>query len=110
MTVLRTPDKRFADLEEWPYEPKYVDVGGGLRMHYIDEGPRSADPVLLAHGEPTWGYLYRKMIPGLAAAGRRMIVPDLMGSGAPTNPLVEMTTPIYATSNGRAIHRRAAVG
>ena len=86
MEVLRTPDERFADLEAWPYEPRYVDVGDGLRMHYVDEGPRSAPPILLAHGEPTWGYLYRKMIPRLMAAGRRVIVPDLIGFGRSDKP------------------------
>jgi len=86
MKVLRTPDERFAGLDAWPYEPRYVDVGDGLRMHYVDEGPRSAAPVVLAHGEPTWGYLYRKMIPGLAAAGRRVVVPDLIGFGRSDKP------------------------
>ena len=86
MNVLRTPDDRFAGLEAWPYQPRYVDVGDGLRMHYIDEGSRSAPPVLLAHGEPTWGYLYRKMIPGLIAAGRRVVVPDLIGFGRSDKP------------------------
>jgi haloalkane dehalogenase len=86
MKALRTPDQRFVDLEQWPYEPKYVDVGNGLRMHYVDEGPPSPAPVLLAHGEPTWGYLYRKMIPKLAAAGRRVVVPDLIGFGRSDKP------------------------
>jgi haloalkane dehalogenase len=54
VNVLRTPDDRFADLHAWPYQPRYVDVGDGLRMHYVDEGPTSASPVLLTHGEPTW--------------------------------------------------------
>jgi haloalkane dehalogenase len=84
--ALRTPDQRFVDLEQWPFEPKYVDVGDGLRMHYVDEGPRSSAPVLLAHGEPTWGYLYRKMIPELVAAGRRVVVPDLIGFGRSDKP------------------------
>ena len=86
MRALRTPNERFVNLEQWPYEPKYVDVGDGLRMHYVDEGPRSSAPVLLAHGEPTWGYLYRKMLPGLTAAGRRVIVPDLLGFGRSDKP------------------------
>lgn len=86
MNALRTPDERFADLEGWPYEPHYVEVDDGLRMHYVDEGPVSAAPVLLAHGEPTWGYLYRKMIPGLVAAGRRVVVPDLIGFGRSDKP------------------------
>jgi haloalkane dehalogenase len=86
MTALRTPDDRFAGLEAWPYEPRYVDVGDGLRMHYVDEGPRTAAPVLLTHGEPTWGYLYRKLIPGLVAAGQRVVVPDLIGFGRSDKP------------------------
>ena len=86
MRVLRTPDDRFDGLDAWPYEPRYVDVGDGLRMHYVDEGPRTAAPVLLTHGEPTWGYLYRKMIPGLVAARRRVIVPDLIGFGRSDKP------------------------
>lgn len=84
MRVLRTPDERFSGLEGWPYEPRYVDVGDGMRMHYVDEG--SGRPVLLAHGEPTWGYLYRKMIPRLVAAGRRVVVPDLIGFGRSDKP------------------------
>jgi haloalkane dehalogenase len=84
--ALRTPDDRFAGLEAWPYDPRYVDVADGLRMHYVDEGPASAQPVLLTHGEPTWGYLYRKMIPGLVAAGRRVVVPDLIGFGRSDKP------------------------
>ena len=67
MEVLRTPDERFADLPGWPYDPRYVDdLPGyeGLRMHYVDEGPRDAPVTFLClHGEPTWSYLYRKMIP-----------------------------------------------
>jgi len=86
MEILRTPDERFAGLEDWPYESKYVDVGDGIRMAYVDEGPPSGPVVLLGHGEPTWGYLYRKMIPGLAAAGRRVIVPHLIGFGRSDKP------------------------
>lgn len=79
--VLRTPDGRFTDLVGWPYEPRYVQVTPALRMHYIDEGPSAAPVIVLLHGEPTWGYLYRKMIPGLVAAGHRVVVPDLIGFG-----------------------------
>ncbi len=86
MDVLRTPDHRFVDLEAWPYEPHYVEVGDGLRMHYIDEGPPDGPAVLLAHGEPTWGYLYRKMIPGLVDAGCRVVAPDLIGFGRSDKP------------------------
>src|SRR5687768_4370609 len=64
MEVLRTPEARFADMQDWPFEPFYLDVGG-LRMAYIDEGPRDASPVFLLHGEPTWSYLYRKLLPPL---------------------------------------------
>jgi haloalkane dehalogenase len=86
MEVLRTPDDRFRDLEGWPYEPRCLELSDGLRMHYVDEGPPDAAPVLLTHGEPTWGYLYRKMIPGLVAAGRRVVVPDFIGFGRSDKP------------------------
>ena len=85
MKVLRTPDERFQDLDGYPFEPHYLEVsdpdGGTLRMHYVDEGPRDGKPVFLLHGEPTWSYLYRKMIPGLVAAGYRAIAPDQIGFG-----------------------------
>jgi haloalkane dehalogenase len=80
MEILRTPDERFADLPGFNYEPHYVEVNA-LRVHYVDEGPRDAAPVLLLHGEPSWCYLYRKMIPILAAAGHRAVAPDLIGFG-----------------------------
>lgn len=82
----RTPDERFADLPDWPYEPKYRDHAG-LRMHYVDEG--EGKPVVLLHGMPTWGYLWRKVMPPLLAAGYRTIVPDHAGFGRsdkPTDP------------------------
>lgn len=78
--VLRTPDECFANLADFPFQPKYAEVRG-LRVHYLDEGPRDADPILLMHGEPTWCYLYRKMIPVLTQAGHRCIAPDLIGFG-----------------------------
>jgi len=81
VTALRTPDSRFEGLPDYPFAPHYLDVGGGLRMHYIDEGPRDAPAVLLLHGEPTWSYLYRKMIPVIVQAGLRAIAPDLVGFG-----------------------------
>lgn len=86
MEILRTPDERFADLDGWPYEPHYAEVGDGLRMHYVDEGPRDGQVVLLLHGEPSWGYLYRHMIPPLVAAGLRVVVPDLVGFGRSDKP------------------------
>jgi haloalkane dehalogenase len=78
--VLRTPDSRFENLTDYPFEPHYVDVGG-LRMHHVDEGPRDGQVVLMLHGEPSWSYLYRKMIPLFTAAGYRAIAPDLIGFG-----------------------------
>lgn len=90
MQVLRTPEECFADLDGFPYDPHYVDVddseGGRLRLHYVDEGPPDAPPVLLLHGEPTWGYLYRTMIPVIAGAGLRVVVPDLPGFGRSDKP------------------------
>lgn len=85
MEILRTPDDRFADLHDFPFAPHWLDVGG-LRIHYLDEGPRDAAPVLLLHGEPSWSYLYRTMIPVLTAAGHRCIAPDLVGFGRSDKP------------------------
>ncbi|MCY3810696.1 MAG: haloalkane dehalogenase [Gammaproteobacteria bacterium] len=78
--VLRTPDSRFADLEDFPYAPNYLQVGD-IRLHYVDEGPRDGQTLLLIHGEPTWSYLFRKMIPVFTDAGYRVVAPDLVGFG-----------------------------
>ena len=86
METLRTPDDRFANLPGYPFAPHYVEVDG-LRIHYIDEGPRGAAPVLLLHGEPSWSYLYRKMVPVLTAAGHRAVAPDLVGFGRSDKPV-----------------------
>ena len=90
MDVLRTPDERFADLPDWPYAPRYVDdLAGydGLRVHYVDEGPRDASrTVLCLHGEPTWAYLYRRMIPVFLEAGARVVAPDWLGFGRSDKP------------------------
>jgi haloalkane dehalogenase len=87
---LRTPDARFGQLSDFPFEPHYVNVddtdGGELRVHYVDEGPRDAAPLLCLHGEPSWSYLYRKMIPILADAGHRVIAPDHPGFGRSDKP------------------------
>jgi haloalkane dehalogenase len=91
MQVLRTPDSRFEDLPDWTFPPRYLDItdaetGQDLRMAYVDEGPRDGRPVLLLHGEPSWSYLYRHMIPPLVAAGHRVLAPDLIGFGRSDKP------------------------
>jgi len=85
MDILRTPDERFENIIDYPYEPNYAEVNG-LRMHYVDAGPPNAQPVLLLHGEPTWSFLYRKMIPIITGAGYRVIAPDLIGFGRSDKP------------------------
>ena len=82
---VRTPEARFADMPDFPYEPGYVDVDG-FRMAFIDEGPRDATTLLLLHGEPTWSYLYRRMIPTFLAAGLRVVAPDIIGFGRSDKP------------------------
>lgn len=90
MKALRTPDERFENLPDYPFDPNYLTVedteGGSLRVHYLDEGPSDAAPVLMMHGEPTWSYLYRHMIPPVVAAGHRVIAPDLVGFGRSDKP------------------------
>jgi haloalkane dehalogenase len=83
--VLRTPESRFANAPDFPYPPRWTEVGG-LRIAHVEAGPATADPVLLMHGEPTWSFLYRKMIPVLAAAGHRVVAPDLVGFGRSDKP------------------------
>jgi haloalkane dehalogenase len=91
---IRTADKHFKNLPNYQFQPNYVQVGAessetvdtGLRMHYLDEGNKDADPILMLHGEPTWSYLYRYMIPVCAAAGHRVIAPDLIGFGKSDKP------------------------
>lgn len=89
--ALRTPDDRFENLPGYAFEPNYIeDLPGyeGLRMHYLDEGPKDADHVFLClHGEPSWAYLYRKMIPVFTAAGHRAIAPDFFGFGRSDKPI-----------------------
>ena len=90
MRILRTPDDRFTGLADWPFAPHYINVMAGdtptLRLHYVDEGPRDGAVVLLMHGEPTWAYLYRKIIAGLVKKGHRVIAPDLVGFGRSDKP------------------------
>jgi haloalkane dehalogenase len=88
MDVLRTPDDRFANLPGYPFVARYVSVGDGLRVHHVDEGPPGAPAVvLMMHGEPSWSYLYRKMIPIVAGAGHRVVAPDLVGFGRSDKPV-----------------------
>ncbi|MBV8462041.1 MAG: haloalkane dehalogenase [Acidimicrobiales bacterium] len=90
MDALRTPDARFDGLPDFPFEPHYAEVpdqeGGRLRLHYLDEGPADGPPVLLMHGEPSWCFLYRHMIPVLTGAGLRAVAPDLVGFGRSDKP------------------------
>jgi haloalkane dehalogenase len=85
---MRTPDERFAHLKDYPFQPHYMQIGE-YRIHYLDEGNADANPILLIHGEPTWSYLFRKMIPILTAAGHRVIAPDLVGFGKSDKPVDE---------------------
>jgi len=90
MDIVRTPDARFRDLPGYPFEPHYSEVpdgdGGTLRIHHVDEGPADGEIVLCLHGQPSWSYLYRKMIPVFTAAGYRVIAPDLVGFGRSDKP------------------------
>lgn len=103
MSIHRTPDARFVRLPDWPYAPHYHQVTPELRLHYVDEGPRDAPVMLLMHGEPTWGYLYRHMIGPLLAAGYRVVVPDLIGFGRSDKP-TDMAAYSYAGHVGWIRH------
>jgi len=97
MQSLRTPDERFVGLPDFPFAPHYIEIddgdGGRLRVHYLDEGPSDAAPVLLMHGEPSWCFLYRTMIPVLTAAGHRVVAPDLIGFGRSDNLIARTDYP-----------------
>ena len=103
MKTLRTPDERFEQLPDFPFAPHYLTIadgeGGELRVHYLDEGPADAAPVLLMHGEPSWSFLYRHMIPVLVAAGHRVVAPDLIGFGRSDKP-TEQSDYTYARHVG----------
>ena len=94
MQVLRTPEDRFADLPGFGYSPRYAEVGG-LRLAYVEAGPSGGEPVLLLHGEPSWSFLYRTVMPVLADAGLRVIAADLVGFGRSDKP-AEVTDHSYA--------------
>jgi haloalkane dehalogenase len=91
MDALRAPDERFAALPGYSFAPRYLQGAGGLRVHYLDEGPPAAPVALCLHGQPTWSYLYRKMIPALIAAGLRVVAPDFFGFGRSDKPEEEAT-------------------
>jgi haloalkane dehalogenase len=90
MKVIQTPEERFANLPDYPFEPHYAEIpdleGGTLRMHYVDEGPRDAPPVVMIHGNPSWSYLWRNIIPEVVAGGNRAIAVDLVGMGRSDKP------------------------
>jgi len=103
--ALRTPEERFANLPDWPYAPHYVeDLPGyeGLRMHYVDEGPKEAPVFLCLHGEPSWAYLYRRMAPRFLAKGARVVAPDFFGFGRSDKPVDDE---VYTTE----FHRDALI-
>ena len=91
MKTLRTPDERFEDLPDFPFDPNYVEIpdgdGGRLRIHFVDENREGDETVLLLHGEPSWSFLYRKMIPVILGAGHRAVAPDLVGFGRSDKPV-----------------------
>ncbi|MFB4281463.1 haloalkane dehalogenase [Nonomuraea sp. MTCD27] len=86
MRTLRTPEERFANLPDFPYEPHYAEIADGPRMAYVEAGPSDGQPVVLLHGEPSWSFLYRHVLPELAAAGLRAIAVDLVGFGRSDKP------------------------
>ncbi|MEM7332830.1 MAG: haloalkane dehalogenase [Chloroflexota bacterium] len=95
MKAVRTPEARFENIPDYPFSPHFSDVGDGLQMHYVDEGPKAGKPILLMHGEPSWSFLYRKMIPVFVAKGYRVLAPDLIGFGKSSKP-TEMGDYTYA--------------
>jgi haloalkane dehalogenase len=95
MQLLRTPDEAFTGITDFPYEPLYGTLDDGVRMAYVAAGPEGGQPVVLMHGEPTWSYLWRSVIPVLADAGLRVIAPDLVGFGRSDKP-AQMSDHTYA--------------
>jgi haloalkane dehalogenase len=95
MQALRTPEERFRNVPDFPYEAAYVEVGEGLRMAYVQDGPPDGETVALLHGEPTWSFLWRSVIPVLASAGLRVVAPDLIGFGRSDKP-AEISDHSYA--------------
>jgi len=97
ITFINTPEDRFDNLVDYPFNPHYVELKNGMQVHYVDEGPRDAKhTILLMHGEPSWSFLYRHMIPPLVGAGYRCIAPDLIGFGKSSKP-IEQSDYTYAS-------------
>jgi haloalkane dehalogenase len=94
--AVRTPEERFADLPGYPFAPRYAALPDGLRMHYVDEGPATAEVVFLLHGQPTWSYLYRAMVGRLAQQGLRVVAPDLIGFGRSDKPVARTAYTVQA--------------
>lgn len=88
ISFLRTPDVCFQNLPDYPFSPNYALLNGGLRIHYVDENPHSSNVIVLLHGEPSWSFLYRKMIPVFVQEGFRVIAPDLIGFGKSDKPIM----------------------
>ena len=84
---VRTPDAAFFNLQDYPFKPHYMELDGGVRLHYLDEGASNEKTIFLFHGQPSWSYLYRHMIPQLVEAGYRVIAPDLIGFGKSDKPI-----------------------
>lgn len=111
--VLRTPEARFDGLPDWPWVPRYAQVavdGSDLRLARVDEGPPGAHPVVLLHGEPTWSYLWRRVMPPLLAAGHRVVAPDLPGFGRSDKPQPRGWYSYPRLADALAQHLDAAVG
>jgi haloalkane dehalogenase len=96
MQAVRTPEERFDDLPGFPFTPRYATLPDGLRMHYVDEGPADAETILLLHGQPTWSYLYRSVVVGLAERGLRAVAPDLIGFGRSDKPVARTAYSVHA--------------
>ncbi len=106
---VRTPEERFGSLPGFPFDPRYVHLPEGLRMHYVDEGPATAQAVLLLHGQPTWSYLYRSVVARLVARGLRAVAPDLVGFGRSDKPVARTAHTVQAHVDWVA-HLADAVG
>jgi haloalkane dehalogenase len=99
MEFVRTPDERFSDVPDFPYAPRYVTLPSGPQMHFLEEGPAKGELVLLLHGQPTWSFLYRKVIAGLVEVGHRVVAPDFVGYGRSDKPAQRTDVTVRAHLN-----------